>query len=129
MKPPFARRWLLAALLLAGGCSRPEAPLPPPHLLSKSQMIDVLIQLHLLESQLQASRVGVDSSRALYLTQMQNILWQRGINAQDSTFERSYNYYAIHDKDLHDIYDIVIDSMKAREVRLGGNPNGPPAHH
>ena len=123
MKVFVVRCGLLAALLLAGGCSRPEAPIPPPHLLSKPQMVDVLTQLHLLESQLQGSRINVDSSRALYLSQMQDVLWQRGINAQDSTFEHSYNYYAIHDKDLHDIYEIVIDSLEARQTRLGGNPN------
>jgi hypothetical protein len=41
----------------------------------------------------------------------------------DSSFRQSYRYYAVHGKDLDDIYTIVIDSLGKRERRLGIKPD------
>ncbi|MGI4872378.1 MAG: DUF4296 domain-containing protein [Janthinobacterium lividum] len=124
-----AARWCWLPLsLLATACDRPEAPVPPPNLLSKQQVTSMLIAVHLLESRIESSRYAVDSARALFLSQERELLQKHHISTADSAFERSYRYYAVHDKDLEEIYAVVIDSLNAQAVKLGGYTK-PPEHH
>lgn len=98
--------------LLAGGCEQPELAVPPKQLMPKEQMVSTLIALHLLEARVDAAQLSPDSGRALYNELQKNLLWSR--NLTDSVFRQSYRYYAIHEKDLDDIYGQVIDSLSRR---------------
>ena len=119
-------RWLPLALL-AAACERPEAPVPPATLLGKEQVASVLLAVHLLEARVEASHLGGDSARALFLSEERKILQRNHISADDSTFERSYRYYSVHDKDLEEIYKVVLDSLSQRAAKMGAQPN--PGHH
>ena len=117
---------LLAFLLLAlPACQRPEEPLRPADLLPKERLIPLIADLHLLEAQVEGSRLSPDSSRALYLSEQKNLLSKRGVT--DSAFQRSYRYYGIHGKDLDDIYGAVIDTLTRREAKF--KPPVAPVHH
>jgi hypothetical protein len=111
-----------AGLLLATSCDRPELVPPPPNLLSKEELTSVLIRLHVLEARIESSRLAPDSARALFLHQRRQILAHYKLAEADSAFERSYHYYSIHGKDLDEIYAAIIDSLAAREKKMGGNP-------
>nr|WP_281383928.1 DUF4296 domain-containing protein [Hymenobacter citatus] len=89
---------------------------PPANLLSKEQMRSILIDLHILEARIESGRLSTDSARALYNEQQRLVLQQHQVS--DSTFQQSYRYYAIHDKDLDGIYGEIIDSLAAREKKL-----------
>ena len=121
MKLSFISRALALALLLAApGCERPEQVPTPPHLLPKDQMVSLLVQIHLLEARVENSRLSPDSARALYLSQQRELFWRSNVPPADSAFERSYRYYAAHNKDLDEIYAVVIDSLTARNKKAGG---------
>ena len=120
---------LSAGLALAvASCARPEQVLPPPNALSKEEVVSLLIQFHLLESRIESSRLAPDSARALFQTMHDDILRRRQLKVEDSTFERSYRYYAMNGKDLDGIYAAVIDSLAAREKKMGGTPSPSAAH-
>jgi cAMP phosphodiesterase len=112
---------ILSLLLTLGfsQCQRPEEPLAPQPLLPKSTMVAMLIEVHLNESRVDAAALPPDSARAAF-NQLQRKLLAR-YNVTDTIFQRSYRYYAIHDKDLDDIYGAVIDSLAAREAKLGAS--------
>ena len=111
------RGLLLAPLLLAvSACQRPDDPPQPADLLPKERMIPLLADLHVLESQVENSRLSPDSARALYREQQRGLLWNREVT--DSAFQRSYRFYGVHGKDLNDIYTAVIDTLAAREKKL-----------
>ncbi|QKG55968.1 DUF4296 domain-containing protein [Hymenobacter sp. BRD128] len=123
MKSLFTLLLLGVGLVLAAAsCARPEQVLPPPNLLSKEEITSLLIQFHLLESRIESSRLAADSARALFQTMHDDVLWRHGLKAADSSFERSYRYYAMHGKDLDGIYATVIDSLSAREKKMGATP-------
>jgi hypothetical protein len=108
---------LLAPLLLASpACQRPEEAPKPADLLPKEQMIRLLADLHVLEARVENSRLPQDSARALYLARQKDLLWRYEVT--DSTFQRSYRYYGVHGKDLHDIYGAVIDTLNLRAARF-----------
>ena len=122
MKLSFIPRGLALLLLLAAsGCERPEQVPQPPHLLPKDQLVSLLVQIHLLEARVENSRLPPDSARALYLSQQRELFWRNNVPPNDSTFERSYRYYATHNKDLDEIYAVVIDSLAARNKKMGGS--------
>ena len=115
---------LLAPFLLAlPACDRPEDAPPPADLLPKDKMIRLLADLHVLEAQVETSRLNPDSARALFLTQKKALLWSREVS--DSSFQRSYRYYGVHGKDLGEIYGAVIDTLNLRKERLGPGPTPP----
>lgn len=114
---------LLALLLSAAGCQRPEEPTPPADLLPPEKVVRILADLHLLEARVENSRLSADSGRALYLAQHKDVLWRHEVS--DSAFQRSYRYYGIHGKDLEGIYTAVVDTLTQREKRYA--PATPPA--
>ncbi|UYZ63596.1 DUF4296 domain-containing protein [Hymenobacter weizhouensis] len=123
------KKHTVCALLLLGlgaaACQKPEEVVPPARLIPRDQLVRLLIDLHTLEAQVDASALPPDSGRALFRVQQQQLY--RRLNVTDSAFQQSYRYYAIHDKDLDEIYAIVIDSLALRESRRQ-TPGTPPPH-
>jgi hypothetical protein len=117
-RPFLATFSLLLALLT--GCDRPEDVKPPAQLLPKEKMVSMLVQLHLLESRVEASRLSIDSARALYQSQQSLLLRKNNVSETDSTLQRSYRFYAINRKDMEEIYAAVIDSLQKRETKMEG---------
>lgn len=107
--------WLCALGLLVTACQKPEEVPMPAHLVPREKMINLLIELHLLEARTDAAALPSDSARALFRQQQKNVY--RRYEISDSVFVQSYRYYAIHEKDLDEIYTIVVDSLTQRENR------------
>ena len=107
---------LLLALLTS--CSIPEEVEPPPKLLSKDEMVSLLVQLHLLEARVESSRLSPDSARALFQQQRSELLRKNNVSEKDSVLSHSYRYYAVNHKDMDEIYKVVIDSLEHRAARL-----------
>lgn len=84
--------------------------------LSKDQMVEVLIDIHLAEAGVQDIRLKNDSSILVYRTQ-EKLLYKKH-NISDSTFIKSYNYYIEHPDQLEEIYSAVIDSLSLKQVLL-----------
>nr|WP_262895973.1 DUF4296 domain-containing protein [Hymenobacter rubidus] len=111
----------MAALLVGvSACQTPEEAPVPADLLPKEKMIPLLADLHVLEAQVENSRLSPDSARALFLVQQKAELWKREIT--DSAFHRSFRYYSIHGKDLDEIYGAVIDTLNKREAKFAPKP-------
>ncbi|MDO7876213.1 DUF4296 domain-containing protein [Hymenobacter sp. ASUV-10] len=119
MKPAFSHLASLglAALLALGACQRPEQAPKPADLLSREQVIRVLTDVHVLEAQVEQSRLPTDSARALFLQQKK--LLMKWYNVDDSAFLHSYRYYGSHGKDLDEIYGAVNDTLELRAKKLG----------
>ena len=129
----FCRRGLaplLSALLLTlAACQRPEEAPQPADLLPKERMVPLLADLQQLEAQVENSQLAPDSARALFVAQQKKLLSRR--KATDSTLQHSYRYYGSHGKDLPEIYQAVIDTLKERQKKYEPLPVGlpVPVHH
>ncbi len=119
---PFAARTgqvfigLLLALLTS--CGMPEEVEPPAQLLSKNELVSLLVQLHLLEARVESSRLAPDSARALFQQQKSEMLRKNNVSEKDSVLQRSYRFYAVNRKDMDEIYKVVIDSLERRAAKL-----------
>jgi hypothetical protein len=123
----FCRRGLAALLpfflLTLAACQRPEETPQPADLLPKERMASLLADLQQLEAQVENSHLAPDSARALYLAEQKNLFWKTKVT--DSTLQRSYRYYAAHGKDLPELYQAVVDTLKGRQQKLEPLPVGP----
>ncbi len=92
-------------------------------------MVPLLADLHVLETQVENSRLPPDSAKALFREQQHALFWSRQVT--DSTFQRSYRYYSIHNKDLNEMYQAVIDTLGLRVNKFAPEPgvDVPPPHH
>ncbi|RPD47758.1 DUF4296 domain-containing protein [Hymenobacter sediminis] len=108
--------WIGALALLVTACQKNDEVTPPQQLIPRDKMVSLLVELHTLEARADAAGLPTDSSRALFL-QARKGLYSR-FAVDDSSFVRSYRYYAIHEKDLDQIYAVVVDSLALREARL-----------
>jgi hypothetical protein len=120
-------RFVLLLLLLSGlvgACQKPEDVAPPRQLVPQPKMISLLADIHVLESRVDAAGLPTDSARALFRQQQRQLFTRYEVT--DSSFRQSYRYYAVHGKDLDDIYKTVIDTLNKREIRLGGHPEPRP---
>ena len=108
------------------GCGIPEEVKPPDQLLSKEELERVLVQLHLLEAQVESSRLSPDSARALFQQQKSEILRKNNISEKDSVLQRSYRFYAVNHKDMDEIYKVIIDSLEHRATKLNSSAHTMP---
>lgn len=105
-----------ALALLITACQKNDEVVPPQPLIPRDKMVSLLVELHTLEARTDAAGLPTDSARALFLQARKGLYRRFAVN--DSAFVRSYRYYAIHDKDLDQIYAVVVDSLALREARL-----------
>ena len=106
----------LATLLTTTQCAKTDEPVPPANLLPREQMISVLVDLHITEARVETSRLAPDSARVLF-REVSKELYARH-QTDEKTFRQSLSYYAIHGKDLEEIYGSVVDSIAVRQVNL-----------
>lgn len=119
--------WAGALALGLTACQKPEEVAPPRQLIPRDKMIRLLVELHTLEARTDGAGLPTDSARALFREAQKSLYWRFEVN--DSAFVQSYRYYAVHNKDLDEIYTVVVDSLALREVRqqTGSAPVVPPA--
>ncbi|MFY0652089.1 MAG: DUF4296 domain-containing protein [Cyclobacteriaceae bacterium] len=89
----------------------------PNDLLPKEKLVQILIDVHVLESKIQNIRVKKDSSQLLYNTFEKEIFEKHGI--ERDVYDRSYRYYLEELNEMENIYKTVIDSLNLREKSVG----------
>jgi Domain of unknown function (DUF4296) len=110
----------LASTLLLTQCDRPDDAVPPAGLLPREQMVSLLIDLHLTEARVEASRLRPDSAQVLYRQEVKKLYWRH--NTKPDVFQASMRYYAVHGKDLEQIYAQVVDSLNVQQGKLQPAP-------
>ena len=110
---------LIACLLLSPvvSCTKESKP---QGILSRSQMVDWMIEIYLAEARTQQLNIPMDSAYKIFLPYQDSLMRRKGI--QDAVLRKSYEYYLANTTELEAIYDIVIDSLSLREQRLRQTP-------
>lgn len=86
----------------------------PKGLLSQSEMVNLLIDVHLLEAKVQKLYLTKDSAVQVYNYFEKKLLEQHDVN--DSVYNLSLNFYLKEIGEFKTIYDQVVDSLLARQV-------------
>ena len=97
----------LVLILVLVSCDRLKEPKKPKNLLSKEQMVNIIIDAKLIAS---ASAIKKNIMRDSGVV-INNYIYKRH-NIDSMQFEESNRYYAFYVKDYEDIYNKVSDSLE-----------------
>ncbi|MEO5975832.1 MAG: DUF4296 domain-containing protein [Chryseolinea sp.] len=98
-------------------CSRGERP--PKDLLSKEEMVKTLTEIYLIEQRVNSLGFKRDSLNQVFVAMKERAFASAGTS--DSTFRRSFDYYAKTPKEIDEIYSALIDTLNLHEQRLISN--------
>lgn len=106
--------FLVIILLTVLSCGESENK--PEKLLPKAKMVEMLIDIHILESEMQNLRLKKDSSQLLYNSFERDIF--KNNNVDKEAYLRSFEYYLDDVDAMEEIYNVVIDSLNFMEKSL-----------
>ncbi|WP_081413708.1 DUF4296 domain-containing protein [Eisenibacter elegans] len=109
------KQFSLLAICLLVAC---QAPKQPDTLLEPQKMVDILIDLHIVEAQVNDlinSSKSRDSLRLVYLSFQEKVFAKHGTDAD--TYYQNYDHYLQNIKQLDQVYKAVADSLLARFER------------
>ena len=89
-------------------------------ILSHPEMVSTLMDVYLSEQKIISLNLKRDSAEFLFKKLNAKVLESR--NIQDSVFQKSYDFYLAHPKELEEIYSALVDSLNLRQQRLVSKP-------
>lgn len=101
--------YIVVLLFVVTSCYKFKEPEKPKNLISKADMVNILIDLKLIASVTAANDIKVLDSNYVHSEQYV----YKKYNIDSTQFALSNNYYAFHLKDYEDIYTKVKDSLEA----------------
>ena len=116
----FSRKIWVLAVFVAGCLPEPKTPdaqnLSNDSLLSRKQMVDLMIDLHVAESRAVQGRInGADTVQAFY-NRLVSEAFKRH-KTDSSTYNKSFRYYSTKPHLLDSIYNNIVDSLGLMESK------------
>lgn len=81
---------------------------------SKEDMVNILVELHLVEAAYRSGAVSDSANRYTRLVQA-TVLERLGTDTVQ--FDESYNYYSSNSKKLEEIYQLVGEELTKRKIQ------------
>lgn len=106
--------FLMAILVFA--CGKNDEHTAGSGVLSKDQMVHVLIDLYVTEQKIELIKLKGDSGRKIFERLDSGIFVKAGFTSEQ--FQESYNYYVDRPKEFELLYTALVDSLSLREQRL-----------
>jgi len=105
------KKLLILLLIVLVSCQ--EKMEKPKNLLTKLQMIDLLVDIHLTEAKVKELYLKRDSSNQLFKI-LEKEVYERH-QTTDSAYKKSILYYLDEMGKMEEIYSAVVDSLSLRE--------------
>jgi hypothetical protein len=102
---------IILIFLVLTGCEEKR----PPGVLSRQEMVNVLIEVYVAENNVNRLGLRSDSASKVF-DAMRGKVFERA-NVPDSVFKKSMDYYVDRPKQLELIYTALVDSLHLREQR------------
>lgn len=103
---------VLTATALLWGCGGNDRP---DDILTQGEVVDVLEEVYIVEEKVSRLGLKVDSATLVTRLMTSKVIERMGI--ADSTWKKSYVWYANRPEELQTIYAMLIDSLQLREQR------------
>ena len=100
------RKLIIIFSIIISSCSQDDSEGPK---LSKDQMVNIMIEIHLAEGKVSQTRMPLDSSLSYFLYMQREIFKRNQVDSAD--YVQSMNYYSENIKELDKIYEAVLDSL------------------
>jgi len=108
-----------SALLLLNACTE-KSPPPPSGLLSEDQMVEVMTDMHLVETANNLKLMGTDTAYTEYLQAFNAIFRSHGVTK--AQFDSSLYHYTVNTEKMPIIYDRMLERMYELEEEVRADP-------
>lgn len=105
----------LFLFVLFVSCSEPTQE-QPDYLLAEEKMIDVMVDMHLVETAQNLKLMGVDSTNRRYQQYFNAIFESHEVSKAD--FDSSLHYYSTKTDKMNEIYDNVLEELHELESEV-----------
>jgi hypothetical protein len=105
----FISSAVLSLAASCGGKGRPEG------ILSKAEMVQMLEEMYLAEEKINRLGIARDSAKEVFQAMRKEVF--ENTTATDSVFQRSFDYYMEHPKEMELIYTALVDTLQLKEQR------------
>jgi hypothetical protein len=105
---------LISAAVFSGAASC-SGRQKPEDILSKAEMVQILEEMYLAEEKINRLGIPRDSAKEVFEVMKKKIF--ENIVATDSVFQRSFDYYMDHPKEMELIYMALVDTLQLKEQR------------
>ncbi|WP_238395792.1 DUF4296 domain-containing protein [Pontibacter pudoricolor] len=106
--------YILFCLVLLG-CQQQEDTAKPAGMVPEGKMVQILADVHIMEALIEANINYPDTAMMVYNKEHKKILDKYGV--KQPAFQKTYNYYAANLKEMDRLYEIVLDTLTAREAK------------
>ncbi|HNP19917.1 MAG TPA: DUF4296 domain-containing protein [Fulvivirga sp.] len=105
---------LLFACLMIVGCTRTKEI--PNDIMKPNEMVPVLLDIYLAESQITELRLNRDTTASIFQT-YEGLIYD-SLNVDREKYKKSLTYYYDHTDQLEIIYEAILDTLTKRDSRL-----------
>ena len=105
MKPVQIKYLLFLTIFIIISCER----VVEKNIIEKEEMINILIDIHLMEESIDLLKLDSDTSRALFDKKEIEIFEKYSVS--ERLYRESFSYYFFNPQELDDIYVSIIDSL------------------
>lgn len=106
------KKIFLTALVIVSACTTGSEV--PDDLIPQDQMVSILIEVHMLESNIKSLSIRPKDSAKVVYDHYENLLFA-DFNITQEQYERSFNYYIENLDEFKEVYTSVVDSLMQRE--------------
>jgi uncharacterized protein with PIN domain len=88
----------------------------PDYLLSEDKMVDVMVDMHLVETAHNLKLMGTDSTYTEYIEKFNSIFSSHGVTKAD--YDSSLMYYTANTEHMPAIYDKILEELYEMESQV-----------
>ncbi len=107
--------FIMLLILFTLSCTEEESEMPAS-VLPMNEMVNMMIDVHLLESTISSENLLRDSGMVLNNLYKKDVY--RKYKITDSIYKINFDYYSSHPALLDKVYESVVDSLSLREERM-----------
>jgi len=101
-----------------------QQPERPDHLIPEKEFVSILADIHTAEAQIE-STIAYPDTALMVFNHLQEEIWKKhGVTKYQ--FRETYNYYTTHVPEMDKLYEIVTDTLLAREAGYAKKPKPQP---
>lgn len=98
------------------GCQEGGSNQAPEYLLSEEKMVDVMVDMHLVETAHNLKLMGTDSTYTEYLEKFNSIFESHGVTKAD--YDSSLMFYTSNTQQMPVIYDKILEELYELEAQV-----------
>lgn len=108
-------RTTLFLFVILMACNEPK-PEQPDYLIDEEKMVELMVDMHLVETAQNLKLMGVDSTNRRYQQYFNAIFESHEVSKVD--FDSSLHYYSTKTERMNDIYDKVLEELHELESEV-----------